>query len=90
MTWSEIRQQYPGRWVLVEAIDAHSEGDQRILDDIAVLQSFTDVEPAMNHYKVVHRQSPFRELYVVHTNRIVLEIGETRIVSVWMVNSPQN
>lgn len=86
MTWSEIRQQYPGRWLLVEAIDAHSEGDQRILDDIAVLQSFTDVEPAMDHYKVAHRRSPFRELYVVHTDRTALEISETRLVSVWMVS----
>jgi hypothetical protein len=86
MTWSEIRRQYPSQWLLVEAVDVHSEGDQRILDDIAVLQNFTDVESAMNRYKVVHRQSPFRELYVLHTDRAELEISETRIVSVWVVS----
>ena len=86
MTWREIRQQYPSQWLLVEAINAHSEGDQRILDDIAVLQSFTDVEPAMNRYKVIHRQSPFRELYVLHTDRAELEISETRLVSAWIVS----
>ena len=86
MTWREIRQQYPSQWLLVEAINAHTEGDQRILDDIAVLQSFTDVEPAMNRYKVIHRQSPFRELYVLHTDRAELEISETRLVSAWIVS----
>jgi hypothetical protein len=86
MTWSEIRRQYPSQWLLVEAVDVHSEGDQRILDDIAVLQSFTEVESAMDRYKVVHRQSPFRELYVVHTSRTELEISETRLLNVRMVS----
>jgi hypothetical protein len=83
--WSEIRQHYPGQWLLVEAVDAHTEGDQRILDDVAVLQPFEDVLAAMDCYSKAHRKSPSRELYVVHTKREVLEITETYLLSAWIV-----
>lgn len=86
MQWSEIRQQYPGQWVLVEAVDVHTEGDQRVLDDISILQSFEDVQAAMDRYSVVHRKSPFRELYIVHTSREALEISEMRLLNVRMVS----
>jgi hypothetical protein len=86
MQWSEIRQQYPGQWLLVEAVDAHTEGDQRILDDLSILQSFTDIKAAMDHYGAVRRKSPFRELYILHTDREALEISETRLLNVRMIS----
>ena len=76
MQWSEIRESYPRQWLLIEAVEAHSATGQRILDDIAVIQSFPDSVAAMQGYKQLHRRDPHRELYVAHTDRERLDIGE--------------
>jgi hypothetical protein len=78
MQWKEIRERFPHQWLLVEAVEAHSTEGKRILDDIAVLQSFSDWPTAMEDYKKLHRKDRQRELYVLHTDRERLEIGEIR------------
>lgn len=74
MQWSEIRSRYPSQWLLIEALEVHNEGEKRILDDLAVLGTFGDSQDAMSAYKELHRHSPFRELYVLHTDRRELDI----------------
>lgn len=76
MQWSHVRHQYPDQWLLVEAVQAHSEGDQRILDDLAVIQRFSDSPSALAGYQALHQAEPGRELYVVHSSREVLAIRE--------------
>ena len=78
MHWSEIRRHYPDEWLLIEAIEARSEGGQRILEDIAVVASFPDSVAAMKRYTSLHNEAPERELYVCHTERQELEIRERR------------
>jgi hypothetical protein len=74
MRWEQIREQYPGHWLLVEAVAAHSAAGQRHLDDLAVIQIFPDAQTAMGRYRTLHRSSPQRELYVLHTDRERLDI----------------
>ena len=76
MQWQEIRDHYPQQWLLLEAIKAHSEGDQRILDQLAVLDVFPDSVTALSAYARLHREVPQRELYVFHTSRDTLDIRE--------------
>lgn len=78
MQWPEIRQHYPHRWLLVEAIKAHSEEDKRILDQLAVVGVFPDSVSAMRNYAQLHLEAPDRELYVFHTEREALDITERR------------
>ncbi len=78
MQWQNVRSHYPDRWLLVEAIKAHSENDKRILDDIAVVESFGDSDAAMKGYASLHREAPQRELYVFDTQREELDITERR------------
>ncbi len=78
MKWSEIRRHYPEQWLLIEAIEAHSEADQRLLDDIAVVATFPDSGVAMKRYTTLHHEAPQRELYVCHTTREELGIQERR------------
>ena len=78
MKWKEIREHFPEQWLLVEATRAHSEGNRRILDDLAVVETFPSGKSAMNGYMDLHEQSPYRELYVLHTDREDLEIEELR------------
>jgi hypothetical protein len=42
MKWEEIRTHYPKKWLLLEAIQSHSEANQCILDDIAVINVFNN------------------------------------------------
>jgi hypothetical protein len=76
MKWEDVRLQYPGRWLLIEAIQAHSEANNRILDQIFVVEAFADSPTALEKYKLLHHQSPARELYVFHTDRKELDITE--------------
>jgi hypothetical protein len=82
MNWKEIRRIYPHQWLLVEAIKAHSKADQRILDELAVVDTFADSVSAMQRYVDLHQDAPERELYVLHTDREMLEITERRWLGV--------
>jgi hypothetical protein len=50
MQWQEIRQHYPHQWLLVEAITAHSTSGKRILEQLAVVDTFPDSVTAMKRY----------------------------------------
>jgi hypothetical protein len=78
MQWNEIRGHFPRQWLLIEAVEAHSAENQRILDEIAVVQAFPDWVSAWNGYQELHHRNLMLELYVVHTDREFLEIGEIR------------
>lgn len=74
--WDEIRRQFPRQWLLVEAVAAHSSEGRRALDDIAVVDTFSDAGAALKSYQELHHRFPQRELYVVHTDREALDITE--------------
>lgn len=76
MEWQEIRRRYPHRWLLVEATRARSEAGKRILEQMTVVDTFTDSLAAMRQYAKLHRRAPQRELYVLHTDREALDILE--------------
>ena len=76
MQWQEIRKHYPQQWLLIEAIKAHSEASKRILEQLAVVGTFSDSATAMRSYTQLHREAPERELYVFHTSRERLDITE--------------
>ncbi|HET9210383.1 MAG TPA: hypothetical protein VFR03_08285 [Thermoanaerobaculia bacterium] len=42
MTWTDIRRHYPHQWLLVEALLAHSKAGKRLLDELAIVDAFSD------------------------------------------------
>ena len=76
MKWEDIRAHYPTQWLLVEALKAHTEATERIIEDMAVIESFEDSQQALQGYANLHRAHPQRELYVLHTTRDALNIAE--------------
>ena len=74
--WAEIRERFPHQWLLVEAVEAHSDEGKRVLDDIAVIRTFPDSVAAMKSYQELHRRDRQKEMYVLHTDRERLDIGE--------------
>lgn len=74
MNWNEIKCNFTNKWLLIEAIEAHTENNKRILDNIAVIDSFEDSSKAIKNYAKLHRENKARELYVVHASRKELDI----------------
>lgn len=83
MIWEDVKKTHPSQWLIIEAIEAHTEGDKRILDNITVVDTFNDDNNrAMLEYIKLHRKHRDRELYVVHTSRPELDIIEQRWIGV--------
>jgi len=77
MQWSEIREAYPNEWLIIEALQAHTNtAHQRQLEKIAVVERCEDGNSAMHSYRRLHQQHPSREFYFVHTSREKLDIRE--------------
>ncbi len=78
MQWNDIRRHYPNQWLLLEALQAHTEGNQRILEQLAIVAAYSDSQSALDGYAQLHREAPTRELYVFHTSREHLDVVERR------------
>lgn len=69
--------------MVIEAVDAHSEGNRRIIDKIAVIDSFMDgTKNVLFENAKLQRLYPGREIFIVHTSRLELDIEERRWVGV--------
>ena len=83
MLWIEVKRAYPNQWVIIEAIEAHTEGDKRVIAQMTVVDNFQDDNnKALLQYLQLHRKHRERELYVVHTSRPELDIIEQRWIGV--------
>ncbi len=76
MRWDEVRARYPGEWLVIEALEARSEGDKRCVERIAVVEVCASGAAAHRRYRELHSAHPERELYFVHTANIELDIDE--------------
>jgi hypothetical protein len=77
-SWDQVREEYPGQWVIIQAMRSHSKSNKRIVDAIDVVNTFDDSEKAMREYLKLHREDRSKELYVVHTNNAALDITEQK------------
>jgi hypothetical protein len=75
MNWQQIREQYPNRWVVVEALNAVTQGAQRVINELALDGVFDDWESAWREYTSLHNADKWREYYMLHTDRAELNIG---------------
>lgn len=83
MLWQEVKKVYPNQWVIIEAIEAHTEDNKRIVDQITVVDNFhDDNNKALLKYLQLHRKYRDREFYVVHTSRPQLDILEQKWIGV--------
>jgi hypothetical protein len=76
MRWAEVRDAHPDQWLVIEALDAHSEDDHRVYDRIAVIDHCVDGRATMKRYRELRREHPHREFCFVHTSLVELKIEE--------------
>lgn len=75
MHWEDLKKTTPNQWVIIEAIDAYTEGENRIIEDIQLVELFgEDNIGASRHYAHLHKAHPEKEYYVVHTSRPELNV----------------
>ena len=78
MKWEEVEFIYNSSWLLIEAMEANTDGENRIIDKISVIESFKEQtsKNALLKYLELHKNLPDREFYVVHSDRKSLDIKE--------------
>jgi hypothetical protein len=77
MKWDEVRKCFPSQWVIIEAINAITKENRRIIEEVSVVDVFlNDSKNAMKKYLLLHKKNRMRELYVIHTscNHLNIEI----------------
>lgn len=74
MTWAEVRQAFPDRWVVLEALSARTEDGYRIMERLGVFGQFADGHRAFATYRCLHREFPHREIFPYHTSREAITI----------------
>ena len=76
MTWKDVKKVYPDQWVLLEVVEAHSEGEKRIDEHMNVIGSFADDgDKAFEKYIEMHKVRKEIEYYIYHTSNENLNIG---------------
>lgn len=82
MKWEETRKMYSNKWILFEAIEAHSEGGKRIVDELSVINIYDEGKEALKEYSEKHKKDKNREMYVYHTKNENLNIEERMWIGV--------
>lgn len=82
MRWPDIRKTYPDQWLVIEALEAHTEDGERILDRLMVIETCPDGAAAFQSYRRLHQEYPQREFYFVSTRRETLTIHERQWLGV--------
>lgn len=79
MTWEDVKRAFPSQWVLMEALEAETIENKRIVEQMAVVESFNDDgESAFKKYIELHKIHKEREYFIYHTSRDILDIGVKR------------
>jgi len=87
MRWAEIKESYPDQWLILEALEAHSESGLRVLERVAVIATCPDGECAVDAYRKLHEEFPEREFYFIHTSRETLQIEERLWVGIRSIHA---
>lgn len=79
MKWSEARKTYPNKWIVFDSLKQHEENNKLIVEDIAIIEVFDDINDAFKYYRMLHRQDKSRQLSFDDTRKDRLEYEIERI-----------
>ncbi len=71
MKWEEVRRLYPDRFVKLQVLESHIDGNQKYIEDMAVIKAFEDNKEATK--ELVRSQG---DILIYHTGNeeIVVEV----------------
>ncbi len=79
MQWSEVRELYPNRWVLVEAAHSRIEGGKQYVDEVVVIRPLNDDREAK---KALMKCKGSTFVYHTTNSEIVIEIMRNPLLRV--------
>ncbi len=82
MKWSEVREHFLDRCVLIEALKSETKGKERFIEEMSVIDDFDNGNAAWKVYKKLHSDDQTRELYIFHTNNEEIKVIEQPYVGV--------
>ncbi|MBM7573609.1 hypothetical protein [Aquibacillus albus] len=82
MKWSEVRQHFPNRCVLVEALQSKTVDNERVIEEMSVIDDFESGNAAWKVYKKLQAENQNRELYIFHTNNEEIRVIEQPYIGV--------
>ena len=62
MKWEDVRDKYPNNWILLEAIEAHSVQEKRVVDKISV--PHISISEDNSNKKVMNIMKRYLEVFV--------------------------
>jgi len=69
MKWEEVRKIYPNKFVKLQIIESHMDGNIRHIDDMAVIKAFDDNKEATR--ELVRAKD---DILVYHTGKEKIEV----------------
>ncbi|MCI6190375.1 MAG: hypothetical protein MSA89_14315 [Clostridium sp.] len=72
MLWKDVRKSYPNKWVVFESLKQHEENNNLIVEDVAIIEVFDDINDAFKCYRMLHRNDKNRELGFGNTKEEIL------------------
>jgi hypothetical protein len=69
MRWTEVQEQFPNEWVVLEVIQAYSRDGHRYIEEVEVIDQFEKSVEAMHRYEKLHQDHPNHEYCFFHTSR---------------------
>jgi hypothetical protein len=76
MLWSDVCKVYPNTWVVVEALSSHQIDDEKTIDEVMVLDSYSDSATAWSRYKQVKQLKP--QVLIASTVNAALKVKVQR------------
>ena len=46
MKWEEVRKIYPDKYVLLQVLESHIDGEKKYIDDVAIIRAIDDSKEA--------------------------------------------
>lgn len=79
MDWQTVREQYPHRWVVMEAPNAYIEAEQLVFNDLEVVKDFADAgSEALKYTSKLLHQYHKRHFVMYHTSHVAVYIKVIR------------
>ena len=74
MKWEEVRKIYPNRFVKIQILESHMDGNVRKIDDVSVIKAFNDSKEATR--ELVRTKD---DILVYHTENENIEVEVKQI-----------
>ncbi len=78
MKWSEARKTYPNKWIVFDSLKQHEKNNKLIVEDIAIIEVFDNLNDAFKYYTNLHKQDKTRQLNIGDTKNTDLSYNIKR------------